>query len=198
MQLFGEVINMIRSDILRAIAPIIRDKLVVCNIGLPSQELHMIDDQASNFYMLGTMGLASSIGLGLAIAQEKTVISIDGDGSILTTSTSNSETNFDTQIHVYQGTCDSLIVVGCDDNSGIGNTSEYSFLTVNGVTYYIFINGNGTSKSPIEKVAFGNSEGQVNNWQISLELYQNDTLDLRLHSAKSDNGIKFMMKVQGD
>ena len=84
MQLFGEVINMIRSDILRAIAPIIRDKLVVCNIGLPSQELHMIDDQASNFYMLGTMGLASSIGLGLAIAQEKTVISIDGDGSILT------------------------------------------------------------------------------------------------------------------
>ena len=61
-----------------------------------------------------------------------------------------------------------------------------------------FINGNGTSKSPIEKVAFGNSEGQVNNWQISLELYQNDTLDLRLHSAKSDNGIKFMMKVQGD
>ena len=75
---------MIRSEILRAVAPIIRNKLVVCNIGLPSQELHMIDDQASNFYMLGTMGLASSIGLGLALAQEKTVIAIDGDGSILT------------------------------------------------------------------------------------------------------------------
>ena len=75
---------MIRSEFLRAVAPIIRNKLVVCNIGLPSQELHMIDDQASNFYMLGTMGLASSIGLGLALAQEKTVIAIDGDGSILT------------------------------------------------------------------------------------------------------------------
>ncbi len=61
-----------------------------------------------------------------------------------------------------------------------------------------FINGNGTGKSPIEKVAFGDSEGQVNNWQINLELYQNDTLDVRLHSSKSDNGIKFMMKVQGD
>jgi sulfopyruvate decarboxylase subunit beta len=75
---------MIRSEILRAIAPIIRDHLVICNIGLPSQELHMIDDQPSNFYMLGTMGLASSIGLGLALAQPKTVIAIDGDGSVLT------------------------------------------------------------------------------------------------------------------
>ena len=75
---------MIRSEILKEIAPIIRDQLVVCNIGLPSQELHMIDDQPTNFYMLGTMGLASSIGLGLALAQDKTVISIDGDGSVLT------------------------------------------------------------------------------------------------------------------
>ena len=47
---------MIRSEVLRDIAPVIRDHLVVCNIGLPSQELHLIDDQASNFYMLGTMG----------------------------------------------------------------------------------------------------------------------------------------------
>ena len=74
---------MIRSDILHDIAPILRDQLVVCNIGLPSQELHLIDDQPSNFYMLGTMGLSSSIGLGVALAQDKTVISIDGDGSVL-------------------------------------------------------------------------------------------------------------------
>ena len=57
---------MIRSEVLRDIAPVISDHLVVCNIGLPSQELHMIDDRPSNFYMLGTMGLSSSIGLGLA------------------------------------------------------------------------------------------------------------------------------------
>ena len=75
---------MIRSEILKDIAPILRDQLVVCNIGIPSQELHAIDDQPTNFYMLGTMGLASSIGLGLALAQPKTVISIDGDGSVLT------------------------------------------------------------------------------------------------------------------
>ena len=75
---------MIRAEILKEIAPILRDQLVVCNIGIPSQELHAIDDQPSNFYMLGTMGLASSIGLGLALSQPKPVISIDGDGSVLT------------------------------------------------------------------------------------------------------------------
>mgnify|MGYP001550217407 FL=1 len=75
---------MIRSEILKDIAPILRDQLVICNIGIPSQELHAIDDQPTNFYMLGTMGLASSIGLGLAMVQPKPVIVIDGDGSVLT------------------------------------------------------------------------------------------------------------------
>ena len=74
---------MIRSEILKEIAPILRPHLVVCNIGIPSQEMHAIDDQPTNFYMLGTMGLASSIGQGLALAQDKTVITIEGDGSIL-------------------------------------------------------------------------------------------------------------------
>ncbi|CUH52601.1 sulfopyruvate decarboxylase subunit beta [Shimia marina] len=75
---------MIRNDVFQTLKPIIREHLVVCNIGAPSQELHAMDDQPSNFYMLGTMGLASSIGLGLAAAQDKPVIAIDGDGSVLT------------------------------------------------------------------------------------------------------------------
>ncbi len=75
---------MVRSEILKSLVPVISDELVVCNIGLPSQELHMMDDQPSNFYMLGTMGLSSSIGLGLALAQNEKVIAIDGDGSVLT------------------------------------------------------------------------------------------------------------------
>ncbi len=75
---------MIRSEILTELAPLIRDHLVVCNIGLPSQEMHQIDDQPTNFYMLGTMGLASSIGFGLAQATDKKVLVIDGDGSVLT------------------------------------------------------------------------------------------------------------------
>ena len=75
---------MIRYDLLELLKPVLTDELVVCNIGIPSQELHAIDDQPTNFYMLGTMGLASSIGYGLALAQDKKVIAIDGDGSVLT------------------------------------------------------------------------------------------------------------------
>ena len=72
---------MIRSDVLKALLPLISDQLLVTNIGLPSQEMHLLDDQPSNFYMLGTMGLASSIGLGLALAQDKEVIALVGVGA---------------------------------------------------------------------------------------------------------------------
>tara|TARA_Y100000996_G_C22333767_1_gene565605 strand:- start:168 stop:737 length:570 start_codon:yes stop_codon:yes gene_type:complete len=72
-----------RFDLLEKLQKSLKDKLVICNIGLPSQELYKINDQPNYFYMLGSMGLASSIGLGLALSQNKEVISIDGDGSVL-------------------------------------------------------------------------------------------------------------------
>ena len=106
---------MIRSDILRDIAPILSNQLVVCNIGLPSQELHLIDDQPSNFYMLGTMGLSSSIGLGVALAQDKTVISIDGDGSVLT--------NFGTLPTIANNVADNYILL-IIDNGSYGSTGD--------------------------------------------------------------------------
>ncbi len=106
---------MIRSEILREIAPIIRDHLVVCNIGLPSQELHMTDDQPTNFYMLGTMGLASSIGLGLALAQKKKVIAIDGDGSVLT--------NLGTLPTIANNVADNFILL-IVDNGSYGSTGD--------------------------------------------------------------------------
>ena len=106
---------MIRSEILREIAPILRDQLVVCNIGLPSQELHMIDDQPTNFYMLGTMGLSSSIGLGIALAQDKKVISIDGDGSVLT--------NFGTLPTIANNVADNFILM-IIDNGSYGSTGD--------------------------------------------------------------------------
>ena len=106
---------MIRSEILRDIAPIISDELVVCNIGLPSQELHSIDDQPTNFYMLGTMGLSSSIGLGLALAQDKKVISIDGDGSVLT--------NFGTLPTIANNVADNYILLVID-NGSYGSTGD--------------------------------------------------------------------------
>ena len=72
-----------RFELLKLLQPMLQDNLVVCNIGLPSQELYHINDQPNYFYMLGSMGLASSIGLGLSLSIDKNVISIDGDGSVL-------------------------------------------------------------------------------------------------------------------
>jgi sulfopyruvate decarboxylase subunit beta len=58
--------------------------LLICNLGYPSRELYACKDRRENFYMLGSMGLASSIGLGLAIAQPgRRVMVLDGDGSVL-------------------------------------------------------------------------------------------------------------------
>jgi len=61
-----------------------QDALLIGNIGFPSRELCAVHDHPSNFYMLGSMGLASSIGLGLALSRpDRKVIAIDGDGAVL-------------------------------------------------------------------------------------------------------------------
>ena len=106
---------MIRSELLRELAPVIADHLVVCNIGLASQEMHMIDDRETNFYMLGTMGLASSIGLGLALAQDKKVVVIDGDGSVLT--------NLGTLPTIANNVADNYVLL-IVDNGSYGSTGD--------------------------------------------------------------------------
>lgn len=104
-----------RSEVIEAIVPVLDGQLVVCNIGLPSQELHMLHDQPSNFYMLGTMGLASSIGLGLALAQPKPVIAIDGDGSVLT--------NLGTLATIANNAADNFVLL-IIDNGSYGSTGD--------------------------------------------------------------------------
>jgi phosphonopyruvate decarboxylase len=60
------------------------DELVVSANGYPSRETCAVADRPQNFYMIGSMGLASSIGLGLALARpsRRTVV-FDGDGNLL-------------------------------------------------------------------------------------------------------------------
>jgi sulfopyruvate decarboxylase subunit beta len=73
-----------RIEAIAAIAENAGDALIICNIGFPSRELYAVRDRQENFYMLGSMGLASSIGLGLALAQpDKKVIVLEGDGAVL-------------------------------------------------------------------------------------------------------------------
>jgi sulfopyruvate decarboxylase subunit beta len=57
--------------------------IIVSNIADASFELCALGDRARNFYMLGSLGLAPSIGLGLALSQRDPVIVINGDGALL-------------------------------------------------------------------------------------------------------------------
>ena len=107
-----------RIDIIKEVAKC--DGLIVCNIGFPSRELYNISDSPENFYMLGSMGLASSIGLGLAMSQEERVYVIDGDGSILM--------NLGTLATIANNKADNLCLVIIDNNSygSTGNQKTYT------------------------------------------------------------------------
>jgi sulfopyruvate decarboxylase subunit beta len=72
-----------RYEIIEAAAPYLESKIVVCNLGIPSKELFALKHQPSNFYMLGSMGMVTPIGLGISLCTDKKVIVIDGDGSLL-------------------------------------------------------------------------------------------------------------------
>jgi len=61
----------------------LRDELVVANLGPTSDELHQIAHRDRNFYTYGSMGLCSSIALGMALSTRVKVVSLDGDGSLL-------------------------------------------------------------------------------------------------------------------
>ena len=75
---------MTRLDALKRIYPQLVGKVVVTIMGAVSAELQSIGHQPSFFYLLHAMGLASSMGLGIALARpEHQVIVFDGDGSIL-------------------------------------------------------------------------------------------------------------------
>ncbi len=58
--------------------------IIIASTGYNSRELYALDDRQNHFYMVGSMGCASSIGLGLSMAQpNKTVYVIEGDGAML-------------------------------------------------------------------------------------------------------------------
>src|SRR6266700_4235517 len=76
--------NMLRADALQAIYPQLKDRIVVTIMGAVAAELYTIGHRSNFFYLEHAMGLASSMGLGIALAMpQHKVIVIDGDGSLL-------------------------------------------------------------------------------------------------------------------
>ena len=109
-----------RYELLETLVPVLKDALVVCNIGIPSQELHEIVDRDNHFYMLGSMGLCSSIGLGLALTTSKPVVALEGDGSVLM--------NLGTLATIGNRAPDNLILL-IIDNGSYGSTGDQASYT---------------------------------------------------------------------
>jgi sulfopyruvate decarboxylase subunit beta len=102
------------------VAPYLEDRVVVSNLGWPSKELYALKHQPSNFYMLGSMGMATPIGLGISLSSKKDVVVIDGDGSLLM-----NPGVLATAAHVSP---DNLTILAID-NSSYGSTGSQETLT---------------------------------------------------------------------
>ena len=75
---------MIRKEAFKLIVNEIGNYPIISANGFLSRDLFEMGEKASNFYMIGSMGLASSIGLGVALKNpKKKVYVFDGDGNIL-------------------------------------------------------------------------------------------------------------------
>ena len=74
-----------RLDLTRRMVGMLkRDEAVIGGIGNTNFDLWEAGQRPQNFYMLGSMGLAIPIALGVAIAQpQRHVIALEGDGSLL-------------------------------------------------------------------------------------------------------------------
>ena len=75
---------MLRADALKAVYDRIENTAVVTIMGAVAAELQAIGHRPNFFYLQHGMGLASSIGLGIALSRpELPVVVFDGDGSVL-------------------------------------------------------------------------------------------------------------------
>lgn len=153
-----------RYDAIKEVVKDLTDELIISNIGIPSKELHEIKESKNNFYMIGSMGMATPIGIGLSIAlqkhnDERNVIVLDGDGSILM--------NLNEFVTLYEANPKNLIVVILD-NETYGST--------------------GSQKTYAEDVSLSNIAKSVGINEVHLidTKNNNDTIDMTQYLNKKE------------
>jgi thiamine pyrophosphate-dependent acetolactate synthase large subunit-like protein len=80
---YSQVLN--RSVLTRRLVELLKaDEAIVAGIGNNNFDLWAAGPRPQNFYMLGSMGMAAPIALGVAVAQpSRRVFALEGDGSLL-------------------------------------------------------------------------------------------------------------------
>jgi phosphonopyruvate decarboxylase/sulfopyruvate decarboxylase subunit beta len=75
-----------RADAIARVVATLADEVIVTANGWIGRETFATADRPEHFYMLGSMGLAAPIALGIALARpERRVVVFDGDGNLLMT-----------------------------------------------------------------------------------------------------------------
>ena len=113
---------MTRYEAISSLGNFLDKQVVVANLGIPSKELFAICDRPLNYYMLGSMGLSSSIGFGMSQVTDKKVIVLEGDGSILM--------NPNALITIGQYQPSNLMIIALD-NACYGSTGSQRTYTQN-------------------------------------------------------------------
>ncbi|MCL1127223.1 phosphonopyruvate decarboxylase [Shewanella surugensis] len=97
--------------------------LLMATTGKTGRELFAIEDHPGNFYMVGSMGCVSSIGLGLALNKAgSNVIALDGDGALLMrlgNLSTNGRHQPDNLLHI-------LLDNQCHDSTGGQRTASFN------------------------------------------------------------------------
>lgn len=162
-----------RLDALEVVQKIAnKDTLLLATTGVTGRELFELNDLASQFYMVGSMGCISSVGLGLAIARpDKNVVVIDGDGSLLMrmgSMTSNAYYNPSNMFHL-------LLDNGLHESTG-------GQKTVSATVDFMKIAEGANYPKIVEIKNLSELECAIKSWQASNEL--------TFAYCKTDKGIK--------
>lgn len=154
-----------RYEAIEAIIKALRgDELVISANGSISKEMFSIRDSSCNFYMLGSMGLASSIGFGLAFSlPNRKVVVIDGDGNILMN-------------------LGSLATIGHFSPSNL-----IHFVLDNGA--YATTGGQPTVSNTVNLEEVANATG----FRIAKRVTSNEDLNLSIKKVLSSNGPSFIL-----
>ena len=149
-----------------------KDTLLLATTGVTGRELFELEDLDNQFYMVGSMGCISSVGLGLALARpDKNVVVIDGDGSLLMrmgSMTSNAYYNPSNMFHL-------LLDNGLHESTGGQKTvsSNVDFVKIAEGANYSHV---------VEIKTFNELEAVVSNW--------NNNKELTFAYCKTQKGIK--------
>ncbi len=74
-----------RTEMLAAVQTAVgMETIVIATTGYTGRELYALEDRPGQLYMVGSMGCAASLGLGVALARpDRRVVVLDGDGALL-------------------------------------------------------------------------------------------------------------------